>query len=278
LVSLALTVAYSSEETKDQIEGCLMAIMERYRRFKAFKQEYQAAEKSRNNPEMRDIDDIQRDIEQTYEEIKKATPIVNDRITKTLISSGKHFISKVKNYTANQGNTIKTFADVESILKPTPEGLEFLRFLTGSETFKPYDRFSSFYLNQMKDAEDRGNPGIYLSPIWILITMYKTAIDTVARKGLDKSDRSLIEYILKNSQRESGIVFKTSSQSLKGKDPILATVARLVKLGKVKEAISSVNNSFTAEAPLKSALLTKLEDLLADKETEASVLRFIHSL
>jgi hypothetical protein len=96
-------------------------------------------------------------------------------------SLGDSMSDKTKQQLAN--NTLKSLADLNlNIVDDDPELRLFLKeIILNPESFDPLEKLYELVLGQRKDAKDRGTGYYFINPMFMIGTMFKTALDKSLR-------------------------------------------------------------------------------------------------
>ena len=97
-------------------------------------------------------------------------------------SLGDSMSDKTKQQLAN--NTLKSLADLNlNIVDDDPELRLFLKeIILNPESFDPLEKLYELVLGQRKDAKERGSGYYFINPMFMVGTMFKTALDKSLRE------------------------------------------------------------------------------------------------
>lgn len=197
--------------------------------------------------------------------VDDATPDVVDAIHDLVKEGGKNFAdtlrkTKEAEFKSLQDVNVETLGDDEKV------ALKYLDDLwRGKTEFEPLSRFVEVEKNADK------NPAVRL------LTIYKTAIDTMVKNNLVGSPDRTFNYITGQTSKTRSIAEPTKGRTMmKQKDPFLATVANLIKKRRFQDAKQAVNGTKLDNAA-KADLMMKIDKLSRGEMTEADVIRPLYA-
>lgn len=203
--------------------------------------------------------------EESKQKVDEATPDVIDAIHDLVKEGGKSFAntlrkSKQSEFKSLQDMNTEVLGDDEKV------AIKYLDDLwRGKNEFEPLSKFVEVEKNADK------NPAVRL------LTIYKTAIDTMVRNNLVGSPERTFNYITGQATKTRSIAEPTKGRvEMKKKDPWLMQTANLIKKRRYEDAKQAVNATKLDNAA-KADLMMKIDKLSKGEMTEADVIRPLYA-
>lgn len=181
----------------------------------------------------------------------------------------KSAVNFVKTLQSSKANTFKSLDQLELRTndEATKKAIQYLKDIyKGEDAFKPLVKFATV------EKENGKNPVVRL------LTVFKTVIDAMQRKGLVGSPAKTFDYMVGQTSQTQAMAEPSAGRSaLRKKDPNIAKVIAALRRGNFGDAKAALNQtSLTSDQ--KTNIQADIDKFEAGELTEAEVVRQFYQM